>query len=152
MSRTKTVWRPAFWRQAALLGALGLLGACTPMTPEHVGPVGASATWFHIRFDTDSASVGEDGQAVITNVIVYLQQHPGSVATIIGRTDTVGSADYNRHLSHLRADAVRDALVYAAAIPADRVETRWTGERRLAVSTADDVASATNRVVDIAIH
>ena len=147
MSRAKT-----FWRQAALLSALGMLGACTPMTPEHVGPVGANATWFHIRFDTGSASVGQEGQVVITNVINYLRQHPGSVATIIGRTDTVGSPDYNRHLSHLRGDAVRDALVYAAAIPADRVETRWTGERQLTVATGDEVAAAANRVVDIAIH
>ena len=140
------------YRSAIIVAVLGILGGCTEITPEHVGPIGANATWFHIRFNTDSASVGEDGQKVITDVIVYLQRNPGSVATIIGRTDTVGSADYNRHLSHLRADAVRDALVYAAAIPADRVETRWTGERRQAVTTADDVASASNRVVDIAIH
>ena len=139
-------------RFAIVVAALGMLGGCTEITPEHVGPIGMNATWFHVRFNTDSASVGEDGQKVITDMIVYLQRNPGSVATIIGRTDTVGSADYNRHLSHLRADAVRDALVYAAAIPADRVETRWTGEGSQAVTTADDVASASNRVVDIAIH
>ena len=136
-----------------LVGALGLLGGCSQMiAPEQVGPIGPNAVWFQVRFNNDSASVGVEGQKVITDVIAYLHRTPGSVATLIGRTDTVGSADYNRHLSHLRADAVRDALVYAAAIPADRVEVRWTGERDQAVATRDEVASAANRVVDIAIH
>jgi outer membrane protein OmpA-like peptidoglycan-associated protein len=47
---------------------------------------------------------------------------------------------------------VRDALVYSGKISADRVETRWTGERRPNVTTGNDVAAAANRVVDIAIH
>ena len=62
------------------------------------------------------------------------------------------SADYNMHLSHQRADAVRNALVYDGKIAAERVETRWTGETRQAVATADSTAEAGNRVVDIAIH
>ena len=141
------------WRGTVLLGLALALGACSRMTgPNQVGAPGPDAIWFHIMFATDSASVGQDGQQVITDIIATLQRNPGSVVTIIGRTDTVGSQDYNRHLSHLRADAVRDALVYTAAIPADRVETRWTGESRLKVATADEVASAANRVVDIAIH
>jgi outer membrane protein OmpA-like peptidoglycan-associated protein len=47
---------------------------------------------------------------------------------------------------------VRDALVYSANVAADRVETRWTGETRQHVATGNDVAMASNRVVDIAIH
>jgi outer membrane protein OmpA-like peptidoglycan-associated protein len=55
-------------------------------------------------------------------------------------------------LSHRRADAVRDALVYDGRVAQDRVETRWTGESRHGVPTGDAVAAAANRVVDIAIH
>ena len=140
-------------RALTIAATFGLLGGCSQMIgPQQVGPIGANAVWFQIRFDSDSASVGEDGQKVITKVITYLQGNPGAVATLIGHTDTVGSKDYNAHLSHLRADAVRDALVYAAAIPADRVEARWTGERSLAIATNDEVGAAANRVVDIAIH
>jgi OOP family OmpA-OmpF porin len=85
-------------------------------------------------------------------VIAVLLRNPASVATVIGRTDTVGTDEYNMHLSHRRADAVRDALVYGGKLTADRVETRWTGERRLNVPTGDAVAAAANRVVDIAVH
>jgi outer membrane protein OmpA-like peptidoglycan-associated protein len=55
-------------------------------------------------------------------------------------------------LSHKRADAVRDALVYNGQIPAGRVETRWTGEARQTNPTPNNTAAAANRVVDIAIH
>jgi OOP family OmpA-OmpF porin len=89
---------------------------------------------------------------VVNDVAVYLKGNPGSVATIIGRTDTVGSNDYNMHLSHRRADAVRDVLVYDRNVPAERVETRWTGETRPDLPTANNVAAAANRVVDIAVH
>jgi hypothetical protein len=86
----------------------------------------------------------------VNDVTAYLQSHPESVATIIGRTDTVGSSDYNMRLSHRRADAVRDALVYNGKVAAERVETRWTGESRQDVPTANNTAAAGNRVVDIA--
>ena len=49
-------------------------------------------------------------------------------------------------------DAVRDALVYHGNVAADRVETRWTGESRQTVVTANNVPAGANRVVDIAIH
>lgn len=140
-------------RTLTIAAAFGLLGGCSKMIgPEQVGPIGANAMWFHIRFANDSAAVGQDGQKIITEIITYLQANPGSVATLIGRADTVGSKDYNAHLSHLRADAVRDSLVYAAAIPADRVEVRWTGQTSQTVATNDQVSASANRVVDIAIH
>jgi outer membrane protein OmpA-like peptidoglycan-associated protein len=146
------------WRQFAALGVFSLLGACTQpedhmarSNPPPVSP-GPAAAWYHVAFDTGSFAIGPNGDQVVTQVRAYLEQNPGSVATIIGRTDTVGSNDYNMHLSHRRADAVRDALVYDGHVAADRVETRWTGENRQDRTTAKDVPEAANRVVDIAIH
>ncbi len=143
----------------AAIGTVLLLGACAqtqappPMAsnPPPVPP-GANATWYHVGFASGTFALDPDGQKAVGNVKVYLMANPAAVATIIGKTDTVGSKDYNMHLSHQRADAVRDALVYGGNISAERVETRWTGEGRQAVATADNVATAANRVVDIAIH
>jgi outer membrane protein OmpA-like peptidoglycan-associated protein len=56
------------------------------------------------------------------------------------------------HLSHQRADAVRDALVYHSNVAAERIETRWIGQNRQDVATAGDVPAKENRVVDIAIQ
>jgi OOP family OmpA-OmpF porin len=150
--------RTLSWRQLAAVGAVSLLGACAQMQPQAVAsnppPVapGPNAIWYTVSFDTNSFAISASGQAVVNNVITYLVNNPASVATIIGRTDTIGSDAYNMHLSHRRADAVRDALVYTGKLSEDRVETRWTGERRQDVPTGDAVAAAANRVVDIAIH
>jgi outer membrane protein OmpA-like peptidoglycan-associated protein len=146
------------WRHLAAAVAISVLGACAQMSPQSVAsnppPVapGPSAVWYTVSFDTASFAINADGKKVIGDVVAALKANPQSVATIIGRTDTVGSNDYNMRLSHHRADAVRDALVYDGSVSMDRVETRWTGETRQGVPTGNDVAATQNRVVDIAIH
>ena len=146
------------WRHLAAIGAISLLGACAEAPPPAVAsnppPVapGPSAVWYHVSFDTNSFALNADGQKVVADLTSYMQHNPNSVATIVGRTDTVGSNDYNMRLSHKRADTVRDALVYNGKVTMERVETRWTGEKREGVATANNVADASNRVVDIAIH
>ena len=150
------------WPQLVSFGALAMLGACAPMhsyrtetapisNPPPVAP-GPQAIWYHVGFGTGSFVIDANGQSVVRSVVTYLVQNPAAEATIIGKTDTVGSQAYNMHLSHERADAVRNALVYDGKIAAERVETRWTGESRQAVTTADDTAESANRVVDIAVH
>lgn len=134
--------------------ACGLCPEPLPPGASNAPPAapGLTAVWYTVDFATNSFTINADGQKVINNVINALQHDPVSVATLIGRTDTVGTADYNMRLSHRRADAVPDAVVYGGKLTADRVETRWTGERRLGVPTGDADAVAQNRVVDIAIH
>jgi outer membrane protein OmpA-like peptidoglycan-associated protein len=150
--------RTISWRQLAAVGVISLLGACaqTPPPPDASNPPpvapGPNAIWYSVSFDTNSFAIDADGQKVVNDVIASLQHNPTSVVTIIGRTDTVGSNDYNMHLSQRRADAVRNAIVYGGKVALDRVETRWTGETRQNVPTANRVAAAENRVVDIAIH
>jgi OOP family OmpA-OmpF porin len=145
-------------RQLAAVGTLCLLGACAQTAPRTVAsnpppvPPGPDATWYHVEFDSNSRTLDAAGQHTVADITGFMRANPQSVATIIGKTDTVGSANYNMHLSHLRADAVRDALVYTDNIAADRVETRWTGETREHVATGNGVAEAANRVVDIALH
>ena len=147
------------WRHLAAVGAVSLLAACaqTPrpgMVASNPPPVppGPNASWYHIAFTTDSHAIDDQGKMTVADITNVLQQNPSAIATIVGKTDTVGSANYNMHLSHLRADAVRDALVYNSNVAADRVETRWTGETRQHVETGNGVAAEPNRVVDIAIH
>jgi len=150
--------RTISWRHFVAVCAISLLGACAQNQPQPVAsnppPVapGTNAVWYTVYFDTNSYAINANGQKVIADVTAFLQRNPNSVATIIGRTDTVGSADYNMHLSNRRADAVRDAIVYGGKLTPDRVEARWTGEKRQGVPTVDNVAAAENRVVDIAIH
>ena len=151
--------QPVFsWRNLAAAASISLLAACAqnpPATmasnPPPVAP-GPNAVWYTVDFETSSYAIDANGQRIVDQVIVFLQRNPALVATVVGRADAVGSADYNMHLSYRRADAVRDAIVYNGKVTPDRVETRWTGETRQNVPTDDAVAAAQNRVVDIAIH
>ena len=145
------------WHQVAVIGLVALVSACAQPPASHVAanpppPIPAGTVWYTVHFDNDSFAIPAGSQNAITDATSYLRQHPNAVATIIGKTDSVGTQDYNMHLSHQRADSVRDALVYGGKIPAEHVETRWTGETRQDHSTSNDVAAAGNRVVDIAIH
>ena len=51
-----------------------------------------------------------------------------AIVTIVGRTDATGDAQQNMQLSQERAAAVRDELLAMGKIPANRVQTAWTGE------------------------
>src|SRR5208282_4670094 len=120
--------RTISWRQLAAVGAILLLGACaqqqTPVAsnPPPVAP-GPHAVWYTVSFATGSYAIDGQGRKVIREVVAYMQHNPGTIATIIGRTDTVGSKDFNMHLSHRRADACATGLSIMAG-------WRWTGSRR----------------------
>ena len=48
-----------------------------------------------------------------------------------GHTDSKGRADYNRHLSQIRADAVRAFLIASYGIAPKRLTAKGFGESRL---------------------
>jgi len=73
-------------------------------------------------------------------------------ATIIGKADSVGSAEFNEKLAEKRAQTVFDALVYTNKVPENRVDMHFTGERMPFVSTADEQAALQNRVVAIILR
>ena len=77
---------------------------------------------------------------------------PTLVATIIGKADSVGSAELNEHLAEKRAQAVFEALVYTNKVPENRVDMHFTGEHLPFVSTADEQAELQNRVVAIILR
>ncbi len=151
------------WRRFAAAGFVLLIAACAQDSPPQavsqtvasnpppVAP-GPTAVWYNVLFESNSVAVNANAQKVVDDVVAFMQRNPATVATLIGRADTLGSNDYNMRLSHRRADAVRDALVYGGKVAPDRVETRWTGESRQSIATAKDIAATSDRVVDIAIH
>ena len=72
----------------------------------------ANCTTHFVYFSTSSHVLTPEDQDHIRNVAAMMQSTPKFVATIVGKTDSVGSADFNEHLSQRRAEAVFEALVY----------------------------------------
>ena len=104
---------------------------------------GRTSTTNYVYFATGSHALTPEDQDHIRDVAAMMQRTPTFVATIVGKTNSVGSADFNEHLSQRRAEAVFEALVYANKVPEDRVRLRWTGEHLPVESAADEEADRT---------
>ncbi|MDY0410046.1 OmpA family protein [Virgibacillus soli] len=64
----------------------------------------------HILFDFDSDQLRNEANKVLAQLVQVIDTAGGTV-TILGHTDSKGTATYNQALSERRAQAVKDALV-----------------------------------------
>lgn len=142
----------------AALGAilvLGVLAGCaeetasSPQTAASTAPQLAGA-WYQVYFDSNKFDIDARGRMIIDRVAYVVKNNAATRVTVIGKTDRVGTAAANMALSQRRADQVRDALI-AAGVPADRIDTSWTGEGKYAAATPDQIVERRNRVVDITV-
>jgi outer membrane protein OmpA-like peptidoglycan-associated protein len=92
-----------------------------------------------------------ESRQTIETVLRELTKRPAAEIAVIGHTDRVGALEYNDKLSLQRAERVRaDFLKRGVAERAISVAGR--GEREPLVATADEVAEARNRRVEINIR
>lgn len=107
---------------------------------------------FTVHFMTGSSTeLTAESQRVLAQIKTLLATHPAPEIMVIGHTDRVGKAEANDALSLKRAEAVRDILL-AAGIRAATLEVAGRGEREPWVATADEVAEAANRRVEIGVR
>ena len=118
---------------------------------QEVKNLPADATAHFIYFPTGSYKLDAKDEAQIRDVAGMIQSHPDFVATILGKTDSVGSAGFNERLSQRRATAVFEALVYDHKVSESRIQMCWTGERLPFTSTADQTTEAQNRMAAIIV-
>jgi len=117
----------------------------------HAASAQQTCTTHFVYFSTSSHALTPEDQDHIRDVAAVMQSAPTFIATIVGKTDSVGSADYNEHLSQQRAEAVFEALVYTNKVPENRVQLHWTGEHLPFISAADEQAESQNRMVAIIV-
>jgi len=129
---------------------MGIFAAHTAAAQQTQKLPPESTTHF-IYFSTGSHALTPADQDQIRDVAGMMQSTPTFVASIIGKADSPGSADFNEHLSQQRAEAVFESLVYTNKVPESRVQLRWTGERLPFRSTADEAAESQNRLVAIIV-
>ena len=132
---------------AAVMGLFAANAASAQQT-QNLPP---TCTNHFVYFSTSSHVLTPEDQDHIRDVAAMMQSTPTFVATIVGKADSVGSADFNEHLSQRRAEAVFEALVYTNKVQENRVQLHWTGERLPFVSTADEEAASQNRMVAIIV-
>jgi len=112
-----------------------------PMAPEH----------FILHFLFESDSLTDESRALLPRILESARNHPFPDVAVIGHTDTTGSATGNYELGLRRANSIRSRLV-DAGIERGLIDVTSHGEADLLVKTADDVADARNRRVEITIR
>ena len=120
-------------------------------TAQEVKNLPLDAPAHFIYFPTGGYKLDAKDEDQIRDVAGMIQSHPDFVATILGKTDSVGSAGFNERLSQRRANAVFEALAYDNKVSEDRIQMCWTGERLPFTATADQTAEAQNRMAAIVV-
>ncbi|WP_137734594.1 OmpA family protein [Pseudaquabacterium pictum] len=106
---------------------------------------------FTVQFEPNGNRLAAGADAVLADMRAALAQLPAPEVVVTGHTDRVGTVEANDRLSLVRAEAVREILV-RGGVPAAAITVAGRGEREPAVPTADEVAEARNRRVEIKIR
>ncbi|HYN62522.1 MAG TPA: OmpA family protein [Rubrivivax sp.] len=122
---------------AAFGGAL----AARPLVPAQ----------FTLYFVEGKDEFTDESKRAFDNVFAEIAKRPVPDVLVIGHTDTVGTEAFNDALSRQRAEVVRKALV-ARGIGTENIAIVGRGKRELVVATADEVAEARNRRVEILVR
>jgi OOP family OmpA-OmpF porin len=107
-------------------------------------PAAAPPADYTVYFDLDSWSLSGEQLTVLQKAIDTARAGGQSRITIVGHTDTSGSATYNKRLSLKRANVVAETLVTMGA-RRDAIEISGVGESDLAVQTPDGTKEPKNR-------
>ena len=128
------------------------------MTPDEVkgkfgGALGAQPmrpATFTLYF-LEEASLTQESQQMIENVLATIARYPVPDIVVVGHTDLVGTDAFNDELARKRAESVRELLI-ARGVPAGSIVAIGRGKREPAVPTADGVAEARNRRVEMIVR
>lgn len=105
---------------------------------------------FIVYFGFDRTNLTDRARATLDEVVAAVQSMGSAALSVVGHTDTVGSAAYNQGLSERRARRVANALVQRG-VPAGSMTLAGRGERELARATGNNVREALNRRVEITL-
>jgi len=100
-----------------------------------------------ITFKTGSYEVDDASMENIKKFAAFMKAAPMYNVTIIGYTDSVGSAASNQRLSQKRAEKVRE-LIIAEGVEANRVKALGKGEADPIASNATAEGRAKNRRIE----
>lgn len=108
--------------------------------------------YIFVFFAFDEDGLNDLADTAIAEAITKAAELPQDVEfSVTGYADSKGSSDYNMKLSLRRAEAVKSAMVEKGIAP-ERISVAARGESDQRVKTADGVANADNRRVEIIIQ
>jgi outer membrane protein OmpA-like peptidoglycan-associated protein/tetratricopeptide (TPR) repeat protein len=104
----------------------------------------------NIFYDFDKATLRKSSIAELERLRKILLEYPNMHIRILGHTDSLGTHEYNRTLSHNRAKAVVDYLI-SKGIPESRLDYQGFGEEQPIDTNATDTGRQNNRRTEFEI-
>jgi outer membrane protein OmpA-like peptidoglycan-associated protein len=133
--------RPASSSAEQVRSRFGAALAARPLPPQQ----------FTLYFVEGKDEFSDESKRAFDGVFSEIARRPVPDVLVIGHTDRAGSEAFNDALSRQRAEVVRRALV-ARGVAAQSIVVVGRGEREPIVATADGVAEARNRRVEILVR
>lgn len=107
-----------------------------------------SIALYGILFDFDRATLQQESNKQLQDVLTLLATNPDLRLEIQGHTDSDGSADYNLQLSQRRAESVRQYLTLFG-VDSGRLQAKGYGESMPVAPNDSDENKAKNRRVEL---
>jgi outer membrane protein OmpA-like peptidoglycan-associated protein len=105
---------------------------------------------YMVYFKPNSKELTESSKATLDEAIEMIGERAPCMVDIIGHTDTTGSNEANAKVSLQRAQLI-ESIIREKGIKVISMKAKGYGEEDLTVKTADNVAEARNRNVEIFI-
>ncbi|MCG9792063.1 OmpA family protein [Flavobacterium algicola] len=102
----------------------------------------------HINFDTDKATLQQDGQKNVDEIFALLTNNSKLKLSIEGHTDNSGSVEHNKQLSADRANTVMYALA-GKGIDINRLKVIGFGAEKPLITNTTEENKAKNRRVEL---
>lgn len=106
---------------------------------------------YRVYFVSGRDALTPESLPVLQELKTELGRRPAPEMTVVGHTDRVGSVEANDRLSLQRAETMRKLLI-EQGVSASAIEVAGRGEREPLIPTADEVAEARNRRVEIGVR
>lgn len=106
---------------------------------------------YTLNFLEGSDEYTTESRQTFETVLRELAKRPAAEIAVIGHTDRIGAVEYNDKLSLQRAERVRADFLKRGVLERS-ISVAGRGEREPLVATADEVAEARNRRVEINIR
>jgi len=127
-----------------------LLQQFNAVLPTRETPRGLVVNMSDVLFDFGKYTLKENAKLALAKISGIIVSHPGLNLVVEGYTDSIGSDEYNQHLSEERADTVRDFLLSQGLNPQNMTAIGY-GKAYPVASNDTNSGRALNRRVELVV-
>jgi outer membrane protein OmpA-like peptidoglycan-associated protein len=106
---------------------------------------------FLMYFESEGVKPKVTSLALLPAILKTIKDRKSTYISVVGHTDSMGTVDYNSHLSLKRAKTVAEILV-SNGVDQSVIEIDYYGKEKALIITPDGVPEPRNRRVEIIIR